>query len=142
MAYADYSYYVSSFLGSSIKEEEFSCLALRASQFLDYYTMNKSKSVPELENLKMACCAVAERYQVIESAQKIAAESLNETEDLKSESVGSYSVSYQTAGEKATTAASAAEKARAELVGIARQYLAGTGLLYRGRGCACTLPTL
>lgn len=141
--YADFTYYVGSFFGSAINEADFSRLAKRASDFLDYYTMGKSKDNPDLDALKDACCAIAEQYQIIESAQKIAAESITEgTGNLKSESVGSYSVSYQTAGEKATAAASAAEVAKKSLGDIARQYLAHTGLLYRGRCCGCMLPTL
>lgn len=134
MVYADYTFYANSFLGSAISEEDFPRLALRASQFLDYYTMGKAKNYPELENLKMACCAIAEKYQIVEKAQKIALESLEDTGNLKSESVGSYSVSYQTASEKAQGANQAVIDAQNGVVATARQHLVGTGLLYRG-GC-------
>lgn len=127
MVYADYTFYKNSFLGSAIGEADFPRLALRASQFLDYYTLGKSRNNPGLENLKMACCAVAEKYQVVEKAQKAASESMEG--DLKSESVGSYSVSYQTASEKTK----AVDDAQNGVVATARQYLVGTGLLYRGR---------
>ncbi len=127
MVYADYTFYSNDFLGSSISEMDFPRLALRASQFLDYYTLGKSRKTPDLENLKMACCAIAEKYQIIEKAQRSAVESLDG--DVKSESVGSYSVSYQTASEKAQ----AVINAQNEVVATARQYLVGTGLLYRGR---------
>lgn len=133
MVYADYTFYANSFLGSAISEEDFPRLALRASQFLDYYTMGKAKNYPELENLKMACCAIAEKYQIVEKAQKIASESLEDTGNLKSESVGSYSVSYQTASEKAQGANQTVIDAQSGVVATARQYLVGTGLLYRGR---------
>lgn len=134
MVYADYNFYVTAFLGSSIKEEDFNRLALRASQFLDYYTLGKSRNSPGLENLKMACCAIAEKYQIVEKAQKSVEESLNNGCNLKSESVGSYSVSYQTASEKAQGANQAVIDAQNGVVATARQYLVGTGLLYRG-GC-------
>lgn len=134
MVYADYGFYASCFMGSSIKEEDFNRLALRASQFLDYYTLGKSRNNPGLENLKMACCAIAEKYQVLEKAQKAVVESLNGGESVKSESVGSYSVSYQTASEKAQGANQAVIDAQNGVVATARQYLVGTGLLYRG-GC-------
>lgn len=128
MVYADYNFYVTSFLGSSIREEDFPRLALRASQFIDYYTLGKSRNFPELEDIKMACCAIAEKYQIVEMAQRSAVKRLHE--DVKSESVGSYSVSYQTANEKAQ----AVSNAQSEVAATARQYLVGTGLLYRG-GC-------
>lgn len=134
MVYADYSFYKNSFLGSAISEADFPRLALRASQFLDYYTLGKSRNNPGLENLKMACCALAEKYQIVEKAQKLAEESLTDGGNLKSESVGSYSVSYQTASEKAQGANKAVIDAQNGVVATARQYLVGTGLLYRG-GC-------
>ncbi len=134
MVYADYNFYKTEYLGNSIKEEDFDRLALRASQFLDYYTMGKAKNAVGLENLKMACCAIADKYQVIENAQKAAEENFADGGSLKSESVGSYSVSYQTASEKATAAATSAESAEKSLAATARLYLVGTGLLYRG-GC-------
>lgn len=134
MVYADYSFYKNSFLGSAISEADFPRLALRASQFLDYYTLGKSRNNSGLENLKMACCAIAEKYQVVEKAQKAVEESLTDGGNLKSESVGSYSVSYQTASEKAKGANQAVIDAQNGVVATARQYLVGTGLLYRG-GC-------
>lgn len=138
MVYADYTFYTSSFRGSAIGEADFPRLALRASQFLDYYTMGKAKNFPELENLKMACCAIAEKYQVVEKAEQSATASLSDGGSLKSESVGSYSVSYQTSGEKI----SAAEAARNGIAAVTRMYLGGTGLLYRGGCCGCTRHTL
>lgn len=133
MVYADYTFYSNSFLGSDISEADFPRLALRASQFLDYYTLGRARKNPDLENLKMACCAIAEKYQIVERAQKIATESLENGGDMKSESVGSYSVSYQTASEKAQGANQTVINAQSEVVATARQYLVGTGLLYRGR---------
>ena len=38
MPYADYNYYTGTFLGDAIAEANFPRLALRASDFLDYYT--------------------------------------------------------------------------------------------------------
>ena len=42
MAYADYTYYTDTFLGTAVKESDFPRLALRASSYLDYYTMGKA----------------------------------------------------------------------------------------------------
>lgn len=114
MEYADYSFYTGMFHGEAIEKKDFPRLAFRASRFLDYYTRNRAKDYNENNAVKYACCAVAEAYQVIE---KTGAKS-----GIASESVGSYSVSYTTDN---TT--------RDELANVARQYLATTGLLYRGR---------
>lgn len=116
MAYADYEFYVASFLGSSIEEKDFPRLALRASQFIDYYTMNRARNYTADDAVKHACCAVAEVFQTAEKAEAKAG--------ISSESVGSYSVSYATE-----------QNVKAELSDAARRYLAFTGLLYRGGRC-------
>ena len=41
MTYADYTYYAGIYMGS-VSEEDFPRLAVRASSFLDYYTMGKA----------------------------------------------------------------------------------------------------
>lgn len=114
MAYADYSFYTQKFFGNAIAESDFERLAFRASNFLDYYTMNRAKDYSKDDSVKYACCAVAEAYQT--------AERTGAKKGIASESVGSYSVSYNS---DAT--------AREELTKAAIQYLAHTGLLYRGR---------
>ena len=125
MAYADYAFYKNEYFGNAISENDFSRLALRASSFLDYYTMGKAKNHVDLLDVKMACCAVAEKILVLEASEKRAASSGGA---LQSETVGSYSVSYQNGADVSKTA-------KSEMVAAARQYLAHTGLLYRGGGC-------
>lgn len=116
MIYADYSFYTESFMGVAISENDFPRLALRASQFLDYYTQGRAANNAGLEAVKMACCAVAEAYQTVERTGAKAG--------ISSESVGSYSVSYTTD-----------QDAKSALSNVACQYLAFTGLLYRGWRC-------
>ncbi len=141
MAYADYEYYKDTYLGTAIKEADFPRLALRASSFLDYYTQGRAAQNVDLDALKMACCAVAEQYQYVDTAQSLAQKSLTaslETDgELQSQTVGSWSKTYRSGGETAQQAATAAQTAQASLSAAAMQYLAGTGLLYRGRGCGC-----
>lgn len=115
MAYANYNFYAEKFIGKTIKEADFERLALRASQFLDYYTMNRAKDYTKDDAVKNACCAVAEAYQIAEQAES--------KSGIASESVGSYSVSYRDS-----------KNAMEMLARAARQYLAFTGLLSRG-GC-------
>lgn len=141
MAYADYEYYTTTYLGTAIKEDDFPRLSLRASSFLDYYTQGRAAQNADLDALKMACCAVAEQYQYVDTAQSLAQKSLTaslETDgELQSQTVGSWSKTYRSGGETAQQAATAAQTAQVSLAAAARQYLAGTGLLYRGRGCGC-----
>lgn len=115
MSYADYSFYFNDFGGRAIEEPDFARLALRASQFIDYFTMNRAKNYTEDDAVKSACCAVAEAY--------LAVEKIDSKVGISSESVGSYSVSY-----------SNSNNTRDAIANAARQYLTHTGLLYRG-GC-------
>lgn len=133
--YADYSFYMNNYYGSAISEIEFNRLSARASAFLDYYTRGKAKNNADLPALKMACCAIAEQYK---QADDILTSAEQSGSGIKSESVGSYSVTYQAAAEKISSAESVKNMSAA----IARQYLADTGLLYRGRCRTCTPPTL
>lgn len=140
MAYADYEYYTETYLGTAIKEPDFPRLALRASSYLDYYTQGKAAKNADLEALKMACCAVAEQYQVIDTAQTVARNSLaysmeSSGPETSSESVGSWSRSYRGGGESAAAALESAQGAKQALADVAKQYLATTGLLYRGGRC-------
>ena len=141
MAYADYEYYTTTYLGTAIDEANFPRLALRASTFLDYYTQGRAAQNPELDALKMACCAVAEQYQYIDTAQALAQKSLSASlesdGELQSQTVGSWSKTYRSGGDSAQQALSSVQTAQASLGAIAQQYLSGTGLLYRGRGCCC-----
>ena len=57
MAYADYAYYTTAYLGTTIGEADFPRLSLRASSYLDYYTQGRAGENPDLDALKMACCA-------------------------------------------------------------------------------------
>lgn len=144
MAYADFEYYSTVYLGTAIKEDDFPRLSLRASSFLDYYTQGRAAQNPDLDALKMACCAIAEQHQYIDTAQALAQKSLSTSlesgGELQSQTVGSWSKTYRSGGDSAQQALSSVQTAQAALGAIAQQYLAGTGLLYRGRGCCCVPP--
>lgn len=140
MVYATFEYYISAYMGTTISETAFHRLAVRASAFLDYYTQGRAAQNPDLDALKMACCALSEQYQVIEQAQALANKNLSaamesDGGEVQSETVGSWSKSYRSGGDSAGSAASVAANAQASLASVARQYLSGTGLLYRGRRC-------
>lgn len=141
MAYADYEYYTDTYLGTAIQEADFPRLSLRASGFLDYYTQGRSAQNADLDALKMACCAVAEQYQYIDAAQALAQKSLTASleskGELQSQTVGSWSKTYRSGGDSAQQALSSVQTAQSALGSVVQQYLAGTGLLYRGRGCCC-----
>lgn len=144
MAYADYEYYAGTYMGT-VSEDAFPRLAVRASSFLDYFTQGRAQECPGLDALKMCCCALVDKYQLIETAQEMAANRLLAANagsaEVKSEQVGGYSRTLSTGGESATAALSSAQGARTLLADVCREYLGNTGLLYRGGGRTCTLPT-
>lgn len=144
MVYASYEYYVTNYLGSVITEDAFAAAALRASQFLEYYTRNKVKDAADLEEVKMACCALAEEAQVILQAEAQARQAAlsDEGGKLQSQTVGNYSVTYQSGGQRSAELLEISKMSQNRMVDIARRYLANTGLLYRGGGCQCTHLTL
>ena len=128
----------------SVSEEDFPRLAVRASSFLDYYTQNRAKDNAELDEVKMCCCALIDQYALLDAAQKAATKSLANAGDpeTKSESVGSYSRTLTTGGEAAKSVLDAVSTSKQMLANLCNEYLAHTGLLYRGGDCKCTLPTL
>ena len=108
MAYADYAYYIDTFRGNQLSEQEFASFAERAADWIDYLTDGKADgNGPYSEKIKKACCAIAE--VVIVSASN-----------------DGYSESYANPNSQQT--------AEQRVLNVARRYLSGTGLLYRGVG--------
>ncbi len=145
MTYADFPYYRDTYLGNAIQEGDFPRLALRASGFLDYYTQGRAEKSAGMEAVKMACCALAEQYQAIDGAQRLSMKAISASQaddgaELQSQTVGPFSKTYRSGGESAAAALGAGSLAQSQLGSVARQYLAHTGLLYRGRRRPCS-PT-
>lgn len=140
MIYANYEYYTGTYMGS-VSEENFLRLAVRASSFLDYYTQNRAKDNAALDAVKMCYCALVDKYAVIEAAQALAMKTLANAAasdaEVKSETVGDYSRTLSTGGESAVSALAATGSARKLLAETCVEYLAHTGLLYRGGGYSC-----
>lgn len=88
--YVDYTYYVTSFLGTAIAESAFPALALRASAAIDQMTFGRAAvDFAASENvvaIKNATCAVAEELQRQDANSNV--------DGVASESQGQYSVTY------------------------------------------------
>lgn len=122
MAYADFTFYQESYGGTFFQTEEaFNPCANRASLYLDELTLGRAEANAENERVKLACCAIAEQVNIIMEAEADVAR----TKGMKSQSVGSFSVTFSTAEELAS-------HAKAQIGELARLYLGSTGLLYRG----------
>lgn len=134
MAYADFNDYTTKYYGNAIDVDAFPRLAARASVFLDACTMGRAKASPDMPELKMACCALAEQYQMLEAAEMTARKSLlaaadSQEQEMSSETVGDWARSYRSGGESAAAALKATQNSQATLIETARMYLGNTGLL-------------
>ena len=119
-SYITYVYYTGTYLGSLIASANFAALALRASAVLDQLTFDRAATetdVDVVDNIKMACCALAEELQTIGIG--------GSGGGIQSESVGSHSVSY-----KEGAPATLTDKER--LSRVAALYLGNSDLLYKG----------
>lgn len=135
--YADYEYYSGIYGGSAIAEGDWLYWANRACAKVDFLTFGRtarleSAVLPEdtFAAVQNAVCAVAEiyfRYDTKRAAREVA----TQHGAMKSESNDGYSVTY--AGAEADDDSSLAASADAEAVEMIGEYLAHTGLMFRGR---------
>jgi hypothetical protein len=111
--YCDYDFYASEYCGT-MAEEDFNREVLKASAYVDMVTMNRiTASVLNkyADQIKLATCAACDVYFAADNGGEIT-----------SESVGGWSRSYGSSG--LTT--------QQKLQDSVENYLAMTGLLYRG----------
>ena len=116
MIYADFSYYKDTYCGE-MAEGDFKRLSRSASAYLDSVTLDRIAAVTDekiMEEVKEACCAVADVLLQKEQRDGIAAESND-----------GVSVTY-------ATYASETNANERRLYQAAVLYLGNTGLLYRG----------
>lgn len=145
--YVDYEFYTHVFYGDDISETEFNKFAARGEDLVDVITWNRIPDIPEslmTERLaiaiRKAVCAAAEQYKMLDLYTKGMLKSIEKagkSGGVASESNDGYAVSYQNvlsggAGLSAASDAKAAYEREAKVVAL--QYLADTGLLYRGAG--------
>lgn len=121
--YADFSYYTSTYGGTFFETEEaYNPCANRASLYIDEITLGRAADHADNERVKLACCAIAEQVSVLAG---IETDMLNGKGKMRSQSVGSFSVTYATSDELRASV-------KGEIGMLARLYLGSTGLLYRG----------
>lgn len=93
MQYADYDFYVNTYLGNTIDEKDFPRLSMRASTYIRGITRGLSEKVPEsdMDAVRMAVCALAE---IIKDEERLSAQSFSGEKPVSSETVGSHTISY------------------------------------------------
>lgn len=123
-AYADYTYYTNTYLGSAIASADFNRLALRASAEIDKLTFDNAAVIlaaatetAVIDKIKTATCAIAEEIQRQETEGDLGG--------VSSERVGNHSISFS-----ANSLAALSPDQKIERV--AKLYLANTYLMYRG----------
>ena len=133
MAYADYEYYLNTYMGRAVGPEDFPRLSQQASSYIDYITSGRAKAAAGdvLESVKMAMCAVSDAFdEDIMNATAFSGES-----KISSETVGRWSKSYSTKSVGGTEV-ELIEKRKKDALMI---WLGGTGLLkssgYYAKGC-------
>lgn len=138
MAYADYTYYSTVYMGAALAEDIFPALAVKASAYVDYVTMGRAKNAAgdAAEAVKNAVCALAE---IIQDGSKLNTVSTDTERAVSSETVGAFTRSFGSKNVSATDVQLIESRKREAVV----MYLAPYGLL-RARGygpCPCS-PTL
>ena len=117
----DYVFYVNSYLGGSIPEDEFPALVKRAEAQLERYKRIYTVEALKEDSEGMAICAMADALYYFDCAQNGGAPGM-----VASASIGSVSVSYGGAG--ASSVDLSAKGQAAELYRCASLYLD----IYRG----------
>lgn len=117
-AYADYTYYTTTYGGTVIASADFTRLANLASRHIDRMTFGRAATDTDNETaIKNAMCAVAEAIQTNERS--------GNADGIVSESQGQYSVSYGANSSRARSNQSKLEDA-------ARLWLDDTFLMFPG----------
>lgn len=135
--YADYDFYTSKFLGSSIGEDEFPSLELKARMYIENYTnrdVSTIKNERTIEKVKMCICAVADVIKEYDDFKAITIKYQNSLMEggsvVASESLGKQSVTYQKAETMSINQIEAEKKVNID--NLIRFYLSSTDLLYAG----------
>ncbi len=92
--YADYDFYLNSYFGNAIAEEDFPRLSERASDYIRAATQGVSDKVDgwQLEAVKKASCAIAD---ILLDESIMTASTFSGEQAVSSETVGGWSKSYR-----------------------------------------------
>lgn len=96
MAYADYDFYLNTYFGNAVPEEDFPRLSERASDYVRAATRGISDTVDgwQLEAVKKASCTIAD---VLLDEEIMTAGAFSGEQTVSSETVGGWSRSYRAA---------------------------------------------
>ena len=127
MNYTNYSFYKMKYFGNEVPQEDFEILSVRASEIVQNRIFNRNITGYEQE-VQNATCSVTEiLYKIKNIENKLYS---SDDKEVKSESVGDYSKTYNTAS--ISEQKEKISNLKREIEEKIRMYLADTGLLYRG----------
>lgn len=133
--YADYDFYVNTYFGNSISEEDFPRLSTRASDYIRSATKGLSDTVDgwQLEAVKKASCAIAD---VLLDDEIMTASAFSGEQTVSSETVGSWSRSY---GPSSISSVSAEynEKRKTDALMLYLKGLPAFAPLFKARSYRC-----
>lgn len=133
--YADYDFYLNTYFGNAIFEEDFLRLSERASDYIRSATQGLSDTVDgwQLDAVKKASCAVAE---ALLDEEIMNAGAFSGEQSVSSETVGSWSRSYGSSSFSAT-AAEQIEKRKADALALYLKNLPAFAPLFKVRSYRC-----
>ena len=120
--YADYEYYISTYKGNLAKEE-FEKSIMKASAYVRRITFGRADDDMELEEVKLAACAVCD---LIANDEKVRGKHSGRA--ITSENTDGYSVTYESGGNGETADDLLCKK----MHNTAALFLDPPGLLYMG----------
>ena len=138
MVYTSYEFYKNEYFGDDIADADFLKYELKARMKLNYLTEKRITAeilADETMNhlIQMSVCAIAdELYKVDKTADMTGTTENGEGKIIKSKSSGSESISYDTGSDVYTKMVGNTGEINMACLMCAKEYLSGTGLLYRG----------
>lgn len=143
MEYTTYEFYQNKYFGNAIADADFAKYELKARMKLNYLTENRITEEDFADDnmgylIQMSVCAIAEELQKIDKAADMTGTSeTGEGKIIKSKSSGSESISYDTGSDIHTRLVGNTGEINRTYLMCAKEYLSGTGLLYRGCQNVC-----
>lgn len=133
--YADYDFYLNTYFGNAISEEDFPRLSERASDYIRSATQGLSDAVDgwQLEAVRKASCAVAESLL---DEEIMTASAFSGEQTISSETVGGWSRSYGSSS-ISSAAVEQIEKRKTDALTLYLKNLPAFAPLFKVRSYRC-----
>lgn len=126
---ANYEYYTKEYLGNNIPSDSFSKYSMDATRRINYYTQHRIEENNISDDIKNACCEIAELLLKQDSLYDATIKKDNE---ITSETVGPRSVTYANNANLKDKRIMTEDELEIACYKICYKHIAHTGLMYRG----------